>query len=330
LQRKVLTEREFAPVTPIKLDAQFEQPSGPVDTDVNRAVVIPDVHIGYRRDSYSREMIPFHDRRCLDLDLQLIDEYNPELIVLLGDFLDMPNWSDKFTRSPEFANIFQASINEGHWWLRNMRELAPDAEIIYLEGNHEKRLLKFQKKNVKAAYGVKPATATEDDPDLLSIVSLLDLRELQIEWIGNYPDGGHWINDNLVAEHGNTVSSINGKTAGKVLDDARESHLLGHCHRLESVTKTTYPKNGPKIYQATSLGCQCKIGGETPGTKKKQDWQNAVGLVEFQTGNSPFRIEPIFINDGKLIHNGQKYSGSTRLEQLCKEAQLEKYNFVEF
>ncbi len=330
LQKRVLTEKEFEPVTPIELDTNFQQPSGPVETDVNRAVVIPDVHIGYRRDSYSHNMIPFHDRRCLDLDLQLINEYEPELVVLLGDLLDMPNWSDKFTRSPEFANILQAAVNEGHWWLRNIREIVPDAQIVYIQGNHEERLPRFQKKNVKAAYGVKPATATEDDPDLLSIESLLDLRELNIKWIGDYPDGGHWINDNLVAEHGERSSSVNGKSAGQVLDDARASHLFAHTHRLEMATTTAYPKGGPKMYQSVSLGCQCRIGGETPGTKKKQDWQNAVGLVEFETGNSSFRIEPIFINDGELIHNGQKYSGENRLEQLRAEADLEKYNFVEF
>ena len=333
LEKKVLTEKEFEPVKPISLDFNYSQPKNPEDENLNTGVLIPDPHIGYRRDSYSREMIPFHDRRCLDIDLQIIKDVEPNLIVILGDFLDMPNWSQKFTRSPEFANILQASVKEGYWWLRNMREIAPDARIIYIQGNHEERLTRFQKNNVKAAYGVKSATATKNDPSLLSVPNLLDLPSLQVEWIGSYPDGGHWVNDNLVAEHGSTTSSVSGKTAGKVLDDARESHVFGHVHRVESATKTAYPKNGPKEYRATSLGCQVYLdnqGTETPGQKKKQDWQNAVGVVEYESGNGYFSINPLLIYDGEMIYRGKKYQGDNRLDQLKSEAGLEKYNFVEY
>ena len=333
LEKKVLTEKEFEPVQPVSLDFEYDPPSEPQSSDIRKAVLIPDAHIGYRRDSYTQEMVPFHDRRCLDLDLQIIRDIEPELIVILGDFLDMPNWSTKFVRSPEFANILQASVNEGHWWLRNMRESAPDAQIIYLQGNHEKRLPRFQKKNVKSAYGVKPATATEDDPDLLSVESLLDLRSLQIEWIGNYPDGGHWINDNLVAEHGETVSSVSGKSAGKVLDDARASHVFGHTHRVERATKTTYPKDDHKEYTAISLGCQVYLDGhgtETPGRKKKQDWQNAVGISHYEPGNGFFSVNPKLIHNGKMIFDERKFVGNTRLGQLKEEAGIEQYNFVDY
>lgn len=310
LTRKVLTKKEFEPVKPISLDYQYDKPAEPYEAGTKKAVIIPDVHIGYRRDTYTKEMTPFHDRRCLELDIQLIEDIQPDEIIILGDFLDMPNWNKKFIRSPEFANTFQDSINEGHKWLKRFRDSALDAKIIYLQGNHEERARRFLARSNKAAYGIKQATATEDDPDLVSIPNILDLPSLQIEWIGNYPDGGYWINDNLVTEHGSRVSSVNGKSAGQILDDARESHLFGHTHRLEMATKTTYPKNGPKMYQSVSLGCQCKIGGKTPGTKEKQDWQNAVGIVEYKEGNDEFYINPIFINEGSMIYNGKKYSSS--------------------
>lgn len=333
LVKRVMDKTIFEPVQPISLDFEYNQPSKSSEiSELKKGVIIPDTHIGYRRDSYSQEMLPFHDRRCLDIDLQLIRDIKPDLIVVLGDFLDMPNWSKKFTRSPEFANILQASVKEGHWWLRNMRESAPEAQIVYVSGNHDSRIPRFLKSNTKAAYGVKPATATKDDPDLVSVPNLLDLQSLQIEWIGNYPDGGYWINDNLVAEHGNKVSSVSGKSAGKVLEDARESHVFGHVHRVESATKTAYPKNGPKEYRASSLGCQVYLdnqGTPVPGQKKKQDWQNAVGVVEYEPNNGYFSITPILIYNGKMVFNGKKYKGNTRLNDLVKQSKLEKYNFVE-
>lgn len=331
LEKKELTEKEFEPVKPISIDYDYNSSQNHQESEIQTGVLIPDVHIGYRRDSYSREMIPFHDRRCLDIDLQVIREVDPEIIIVLGDFLDMPNWSKKFIRSPEFVNILQASLNEGHWWLRSMREIAPEAKIIYIQGNHEERLPRFQKRSVKAAYGVKPATATEDDPDLMSVENLLDLQSLGIEWVGQYPDGGYWINDNLIAEHGDTTSSVSGKSAGKVLDDARESHVFGHTHRVESATKTAYPKNGPKVYRATSLGCQVYLdnnGTEAPGNKKKQDWQNAVGIVHYQPGNGYFSVSPQLIYDGKMIYDGKLYEGETRLSELKAQANLKRYNFT--
>lgn len=332
LEKKVLTEKEFEPIKPVSLDYSYDPPSKPETNGLHKGVLIPDPHIGYRRESYSREMIPFHDRRCLDIDLQVIKDIEPDTIVILGDFLDMPNWSKKFIRSPEFANILQAAAKEGHWWLRNMREIAPDAEIYYIQGNHEERLPRFLKSNTKAAYGVKPATATKEDPDLVSVERILDLQSLQINWIGDYPDGGRWINDNLVAEHGSTTSSVSGKSAGKVLDDARESHVFGHVHRVESATKTAYPKNGPKVYRATSLGCQVYLddqGTEAPGSKKKQDWQNALGVVEYEPGNGYFSVHPSLIYNGEMIYNGKKYKGDTRLNDSINQAELEKYNFVD-
>jgi len=332
LAKRMMDKTIFEPVRPISLDFEYDPPNKPESGGLKKGVLIPDTHIGYRRESYTRDMIPFHDRRCLDIDLQIIRDVDPDIIVILGDFLDMPNWSKKFIRSPEFSSILQAAAKEGHWWLRNMREIAPNAQMYYIQGNHEERLPRFLKSSTKAAYGIKPATATEDDPDLVSVERILDLPSLQIEWIGDYPDGGHWINDNLVAEHGDTTSSKSGKTAGKVLDDARESHVFGHVHRVESATKTAYPKNGPKEYQATSLGCQVYLddnGTEAPGRKKKQDWQNAVGVVEYESGNGYFSINPILIYDGQMIFNSKKYTGKTRLDDLVSQAGLEKYNFVD-
>lgn len=332
LEKKTLTEKEFEPVQPVDLDFSYKQPDKPTSHDLRKAVIIPDTHIGYRRDSYTNEMIPFHDRRCLDLDLQLINDIEPNKVIILGDYLDMPSWQDKFVKSDEFSNITQAAIEEGHWWLRNIRETVPDSKIHYIQGNHEQRVIRFVKKNKGAAYGIKPATATKDDPDLNSVQRMLDLPSLQVNWTGNYPDGGVWVNDNLVSEHGETTSSVSGKTAGKVLDDARESHIFGHVHRVESATKTTYPKNGPKIYQATSLGCQVYLGEsgtETPGRRKKQDWQNAVGVVEYEPGNSRFYVKPIFINDGEMIYNGKHYKGKNRLDSLKAQTNLTRYNFVD-
>ncbi|MCF8012695.1 MAG: metallophosphoesterase [Clostridiales bacterium] len=330
LKRKEVIKQKFEPVQPISVASNYRKPNKPKDSQLNSAVIIPDTHIGYRRKTQSQEMIPFHDRRALDLAHQIVEYEKPELIILLGDFLDMPEWTKKFRRSHEFSRITQASVNEGHWWLRQFRENAPDAKIVLLSGNHDSRIPKFLMDNNKAAYKLKSADKVEKRYGAMSVPNLLDLEGLNIEWRGGYPDSQYWINDNLVAEHGDRVSSVNGKSAGQILDDARESHIFGHTHRLEMATKTCYPRKGPTSYQSVTLGCLCNLGGPTPAKSQRNDWQNGLGVVEFQTGNNPFYIQPIYINDGSMIYKGKVFEGSSKLDKIKDEAKVEKYNFVEY
>lgn len=331
LTKRVLDEKEFEPVKPLSVHSSYSQLSKPTpNRALKKAVIIPDVHIGYRRDSYTQEMQPFHDRRALDLALQLIEYIKPDLVIQLGDFLDMPEWSKKFIRSPECSRIMQASGNEGLWWLMQIRQLIPNAEIIWIEGNHGERLPHFLKQAHKAAYGLKPAQSVKEDPDLLSMERFMRLNELDITYSDGYPDNQFWVNDSLIAEHGEKTSSVKGKSAGQVLKDAEVSHIFGHSHCLEMATKTTYPEEESKLLQSACLGCLCRLGGLTPGKKKKQDWQNALSVIDYEKNDSVFYIHPILIQDGHMIYDGKSFEGENRLEQIKEEAKVEQYNFVEF
>jgi UDP-2,3-diacylglucosamine pyrophosphatase LpxH len=60
--------------------------------------------------------------------------------VLNGDIFDLPEFS-KYTQDPRhFAPVER--IKWVHQFLNDLREAAPDAQIDFVEGNHEFRLLR--------------------------------------------------------------------------------------------------------------------------------------------------------------------------------------------
>ncbi len=316
---------EFEPVKPVSINHSYSDPGKPKETDLDRAVLIPDVHIGYRKNNFTRELENFHDRRGLDLAIQLINHVNPQLVVLLGDFLDMPDWSKNYVHSEEFAQNTQPALDEGVWWLNEIRETAPDAKIVYIQGNHEARVRDFLMKNNKAACGLKKATATEEEPDILSVPNILDLESLGIEWVGGYPDEEYWPTDNLKLYHGDNISSVIGKTAKTNIEDSTVNRAFAHCHRFEKVSKTIYKNNNKKTIQSVSLGTLAKVGGRTPGTKEKQNWQNALGIASFD--KNKVNIDGIAIKDGWMTYGGKDFYGEDRLKEIKNDAKLSKYQF---
>ena len=106
-------------------------------------------------------------------------------------------------------------------------------------------------KNSIHAYGIKKANEPTTE-SVMSVPFLLGLEALQVEWIGNYPQGEYWINDNLVCEHGYKVGAKSGQSVMKYLDDARCSVMFGHTHRMESAHKTVHSRYKAVIYGAYS------------------------------------------------------------------------------
>lgn len=328
LKRKVVEKQEFPAIQPVVINSNIKELETDTDKELKSAVVIPDSQNGYMKDMETGELTPFHNRKCWDLAIKLIKEVKPETVVLLGDMLDMAEWTLKYQRKPQMFFTTQAALIELNWWLAKIRKIVPEAEIIYLEGNHEDRLSRALMENMKAAYMLKKADEVESDP-MLSVPNMLGLDDLNIEYRGDYPNNEYWLNENAVCHHGDSVSSVPGKTAGNAVKDARATMIFGHSHRLEMASKTIYAIKGDVTYRAISLGTFAKIGGKTPGKKEKQNWQNAVGVVKYKEGNDIFEIYPLFIQHNHLIWNDKVFEGESRLDEMKQDIDWEEFNLDE-
>ena len=265
-------------------------------------VVLPDAQVGFKRDIHSGELTPLHDLKAIAIATQIIKELKPNRIIMLGDMLDLPDWSTHFVRSPEFYFTTQPSLDWLASWIKELRPYCK--EMVYIEGNHEKRMIDSIVQNTIQAYGIKPANEPEASP-IVSVPYMLGLHKMGVDYIGNYPHGEFYINDNLVCIHGNKVGPKSGQSIMKMLDSPRISVIQGHVHRLEMGHKTVWSHGQPKIYQAVSLGTLARIDGTVPGAGTRYNWQQGFGVVEYD--NDRFQIDSIGIYDGKAIFKGKFY-----------------------
>ena len=264
LIRLVPIEQEWPVIAPaqIKITPQKKAISSRKKTIFTK-LIIPDSQNGYRRDMDTGYLDPFHDRRAWDLCLQLAEATQPDSVIFLGDMIDLPDWSDKFLRSPDLKGSMQPAIDELAWWIGQFRHVLPNAEMDYAEGNHEDRAFRAVVTNLEQAYNIKPANRPSNNP-LLSIPFLLGLEDLGVKYHGPYPRSRVWINNNLVAEHGDTVRAKSGQSVGNIVQDARTSRVCGHIHRYELASKTVFGHKGGVTYTAFSPGTIARIDGAVP------------------------------------------------------------------
>ena len=238
-------------------------------------VFIPDVHV------------PFEDKEALGAVYEFIEEYEPEQIILTGDFFDFYEVS-RFSKDPKRAHNFQDEMDIGVEYLTQLREIAPDADIKYKEGNHEDRINKYLQEN----------------PELGSLRSLkpenlMGLEKLDIKY---YPAGtrlkvgkydiihGHQNDGAKLAKH-------SAYTAKGNVEKYNSSIIQGHPHRMGSYYRRTLDG----ILEGHEIGNLCQ---DMPYTNNP-DWQSSFAMI--WEGEDVTTFEGIRIDNGKFIYGGKTY-----------------------
>lgn len=290
-------------IYPAKSKPVSQRKNGGWDT----AVILPDPQIGYRRYD-DGTLDPFHDLAAIEIALQVTaymeSTVGVDTVVNLGDFLDLAP-QGRFANEATFHATTQPAIDYGHLFLARQRATAPDAHIVLIEGNHDKRMANFIAMNAGAAYGIKKANMPRSLP-VMSLQNLLRLDELNVEYIDAWPTGQYWLNERLRCVHGNKVRSGGSTAAMYVKDNQLTSTIFGHCHRVEMHHNTTSDFNGPVRNVAFSPGCLCRTDGAVPSyysaTHEKdgtpatyfENWQNGLAVITYRA-DGRFSIEPVTI-----------------------------------
>lgn len=324
LQVKVILVRKepiavFPTIQPIQTNFKFTAPPRPINKSVQTALILSDIQAGFWRVHNEGRLLPLHDRQALDVVLQIAQEHRPDHIVMAGDGLDLAEWSDKYLRSPELLFTTQPTIQELHWWLAMFRIANVDAVMYYLQGNHDLRMETSVVTHLNAAYNLKAARQMHLPP-ALSVPHLLQLHELGIEWVGDYPNGRIWLNNWFQVEHGRIARKPPGSTARALLDEYDQSIATGHNHRLETAYDTMYGRGNQRFKMAMTTGCLCQIGGKVPGRYQDQGWQNGFGWVEFT--ENEFDANVFSIQNGSTIFQGQVYEARSE-DEIRKQAEAD-------
>lgn len=319
-----LSGEEFAPLWPVI------QPAAPIEVKVTVPAEKParsgmklslkcaDTQIGFRVLP-DGTLDPFHDWAAMNLFIEVCRMEQPESIVILGDFLDLPG-QGKYAQEAGFARTTQPSLDDGHKFLALLRAVCPLSEIILIEGNHDKRMQSFIELNALAAFGLRKANMPESWP-VMSIQNLLRLDELKVTYMDAYPAATHW-DDKLTRNIHGTKANSKGSTMSMYSSDLPHINTwAGHSHRAEIIYKTVLGGHGEAIESySANPGCLCRTEGSVPsvngalhadGTTAKviENWQQGFGSLLFnEEGVAWPQVHRI--KNGRTVYNGKIYEAT--------------------
>lgn len=244
----------------------------------------------------------FHDEDCDPFVRRLFVDtarrVQPDVIFLNGDMLDLPEFG-KYTVDPRTWDVL-GRIGWLHRFLADLRTAAPNAEIIYLEGNHEFRLLRHL---AEATPALKTILA---DLHGFTMPKLLGLDVFEVNYVGK-ANLRAWSNKDVTKElHSNTYFLWDMLLADHFPQgiDQGVPGWNGHHHKWR-VT----PINS-RIF-GSSMWVQL-AGGHVANAEycEGEKWQTGFMLVHADTVTKRAVFEPIDVRDFAVI-GGQFYGRQT-------------------
>jgi hypothetical protein len=287
----------------------------------NRVLILPDPHIGFAGDIYSGKLIPFHSRAALDLAVQIAATYRFTHCVILGDWLDLPDFSTKYLRNPAETGLTQYALNEASYWLGKLSAaLGPGVTKKFLTGNHEDRINKYIFELSPALAGLR---APGSDEPMYSLSTWLNMKQYGWELVpGGYLNGIYYAAKDIRFIHGERVSSKPGDTARKTLEDFPAGiTAFGHIHRIELASdRMPMAGGGNQTAIAFTPGCLCRVSPDSPvpGHKPTHNWNQGLGIITFTESSQDASINTLYIDDGKTTGpDGRRFVGAPNMKEIA-------------
>lgn len=259
---------------PTKTSHKLVLPSGetnnrkPEILDAGRTLLLPDIHI------------PYHSKKSLSAAISAGVDAKVDAVVLTGDQADFYELS-RYDKDPRKRPVVE-EMEMLRDFLTSLRGVFPTAKILYMDGNHEQRLVKYIQSKASALAGLKGLTLPENlDFKTLGIQHVTGMRGIKIGKLRIMH--GH--------ELGNIGSSIN-PARGAFLK-AKSPVIVGHCHRKSEHAENTLEG---KSIPSWSMGCLCDL---SPDYMPVNNWCHGFAIIELSNGH--FRVNNHYIaKDGKI------------------------------
>lgn len=175
--------------------------------------------------------LPYHDPVILKKIIKIAETYQPDLVVQIGDLIDMPqvsrwNKGDAGEYSLTLKDHIEQTKDE---FFSPLRKAAPKAAITWVSGNHDERLADYMK---RYAYPIQPL-----------MPSMGELFELD-KFGAKYVKGPVRIATNVYAVHGHesggycaSASAWDTKLTKRYGSD--KSYVFGHTHQGFLISRAT-------------------------------------------------------------------------------------------
>lgn len=271
------------PVRPFEVPAAVPAPLA--EGKPLRAVVIGDTHY------------PHQDDGVLKVALAIIKDARPDIVVHLGDLLDAGSLSDKFAQDPARLETLQNDIDAARVFLAQVAEVAPKAQRVLLEGNHEERL-------TRVVWGLKDAARELARLRLfqqhMSWPHFFDLDAIGWRFVGYRDQPARDVLPKLLVKHGTRVHQWAGFTAKAEWMTYGRSGISGHTHR--AAVWAHADDNG--VARWIEAGCTCRY--DIPWATST-DWQQAITVLDWTQDRRLMGVEQALVRNGASIWRGRTF-----------------------
>jgi hypothetical protein len=250
---------------------------------------------------------PFMDEACFTAALSYLKAEQPSLVVHLGDIGNHGHLS-KHRTHPRFAEVSNHTLDHIGRYFFDCVTAAPDAEHIFLPGNHDARILYYMQDYAEKLAGVRPARLpheTEDPDECITFRSLYRLDDLGVRLIDNdWKLASYPIVRELSARHGYLTGN---NAERKLLETHGRSQVHGHLHRGELVYRTKHDPLDVRV--AMSVPTLARVDQDGLGYQPDPDWTPGIGIAHvWDDERFVVSIAP-FIENELLIPDGRRFSG---------------------
>lgn len=277
---------------------------------IENVLVLPDMHFGYRL--MDGVLVSTHDEKALELCLKLIDIVNPDLIVCLGDVMDLP----EFSRHPHGYDLkghTQRSLDAAVTFFNDVRELT-DCEIHALEGNHDKRIGDWAKEEIK-----KLAEIPGVEIKIPDIGEMLGFEGKGITYHGKATKEGYdgYSRGTNVWKHRDWIYTHGEKCGKDAITQTMQTYcsniVMGHIHKQITTSKMVpVPTSAGMTYKrmwGVSPGMIGKNDTTLPGMGVERNYQQGVSVISHFTSDNwqshDSTVTQIPFIDGKCFYGGQ-------------------------
>ena len=169
-------------------------------------------------------------------------------------------------------------------------------------------------RNAKAAFGIKRANTDTSEWPVLSVPHLLRLKELNIEYLEEYPGGQYFITPDLVCQHAPPGTKM----------DMRASVIHGHHPQYAVSSHTVHYMEGPKTYYTFCIPGLMRLDDtldrtrlvrtQVPSDRTRVSWCQGIGGVFVDRASGLFTVEVYPITNGRTIYSGRVYTKADAFE----------------
>ena len=241
---------------------------------------------------------PYHDLRACALVEALAAELQPNVLVDMGDGVDCYEIS-RFGKDPHLRSTLQDAINIDRRATYRIRNRAPNARSVRLEGNHEDRLRRAIEDMPEVAKQVLMLSNVDRE---VNWPRLLDLDGMGTEWVPILAQPITDVVPKIVLTHGSRVHVAAGYSARAELMHYGKSGASGHTHRLAVFHK----RDLTGVATWIETGCTCQIVGQT--YIKNPDWQQGCVFIEWSADRRLMDVHMISFRDGRALWHGKEFS----------------------